>query len=170
MQIVQVAENLAETPSAVARLRETGIDFVSIRPAVDVSGLVGMSVVSPSETEFEIIEALATELFRVDIRRDRFDLPGTFGSGKSYPKCVSPHFVAAFGADRKVYTCCEFLGNASHLIGDYCTEDLEQIFDYSRLESKLESLNLDKCPAFCKSESLNKSVHEISDPRLSSIL
>lgn len=167
VQLLQVAENKKETFYIIKQLKTFGIDFVEIRPAVDVNNTID-EITSMDESDINDLKKLADEHFNIFVRHQRFDLRS--GYGKDYSKCVSPHFIAAFGADGNVYTCCEFLGSEDHILGDFENESLEDIFQFNRVERKLLELNLVKCPKYCKTEMINKAFSRLCNTTHSNIL
>lgn len=166
VQLLQVAENRKETLSMVKRLRTLGVDFVEIRPAININNKINEVV--EIDKSVDEIERLSNEKFKVLVRRERFKLCA--GYGKNYNRCISPHFIAAFGADGNVYTCCEFLGNKDYILGNFASENLEDIFRFDRMEKKLSKLNLNKCPKYCKTELINEAFNRLNNTKHSNIL
>lgn len=167
VQLLQVAENRKETFVMVKKLKTLGVDFVEIRPAINIDNRIN-EVVEINELDFNGLEKLSNENFKVLVRYERFKLCS--GYGKNYNKCISPHFVVAFGADGNIYTCCEFLGCKDYILGSFVDESLEDIFEFDRMEKKLSGLNLSKCPKYCKTELINEAFNRLNSIKHSNIL
>ncbi|MFH1616605.1 MAG: radical SAM protein [Planctomycetota bacterium] len=167
VQLLQVAENRKETSSIVQRLKDFRIDFVEIRPAIDIDNTIN-EVTEINEADIDHLEGFGGEHFKVMVRHERFKMCS--GYGKDYNKCISPHFIAAFGADGNVYTCCEFLGSKNYILGNFVNESLEDIFQFNRMEKKLGELNLSKCPKYCKTELINQAFNRLCNIRHFNIL
>jgi len=155
IQLLLVEENNKEFFSFIEKIKNWGIHFVEIRPAINIHGDVNEVDLADEETYFKSLEDMGNEHLKVIVRRERFRL--RFGYGKNYNRCISPHFVSAFGADGNIYTCCELLGYKDNILGNFMENTLRDIFQFNRMEEKLLCLNLNSCPKYCKTDEINRA-------------
>jgi len=160
-------DNYGEILEAARTVKETGADYIQIRPAIDYKDVipkkqctnVGAMQQFPESILFEIrkqteeARKLEDESFRVIALLYRFS--EIVDRGRDYDKCYAHCVAGTIGADCKVYLCCQHKLNPAFCIGDLRENTFSEIWNSKKRQDIINSVNVKHCPP-CKNNGHNK--------------
>ena len=167
-------DNYKEILEAAKLVKNTGADYIQIRPAIDYANStpkkqctnVGSthqfsdSVLFEIRKQVEEARNLENSGFKVIALLDRFN--EVINRGRDYNKCWAHCVAGIIGADCKVYLCCQHKFNPNYCIGDLRKNTFKEIWNDDKRQEIINKLNVHTCPP-CKNDGHNKIFDYLAD-------
>lgn len=172
VQTVVLPENIAELPAIAGRARDTGLDYLVLKPYSQhkASGNRTHEEIKYGDVYSSQLDALASQYnegtFKVIVRRDAM---GDWDAGEhSYHTChATPYFWAYVMATGDVYSCSAYLLNPEFCLGNVNEASFQAIWEGPRRQAHIEAmktLDISKCRLNCRMNQVNKYLDEVKQP------
>ncbi len=169
VQFLVHKENKGEIYSVAKKLKDIGIDFFQIRPAVQAVGAKKESRILKEANIPGKVKELSDDKFKVIVIEHKFK-EETDPRKKDYAKCLFHYFSTTIGADGEVYLCCHFIGNKKYSFGNIRDKSFKDIWDSDKRKEIINKLNFAECEASCKGDRINRLLYQIEKIPHSNIL
>jgi len=153
-------KNYKEIYDAAVLSKETGCDYIQIRPAYLPGQKVSKHI--RQETQDSMIKALglADKRFNVMPILHRFDEMSRLE--REYSACLANALVGIIAADCEVYVCCQLKGNPDFSIGSIKNMSFWDIWNGPKRQEVIKRLDLAKCPP-CRLNRYNELMDYLAD-------
>lgn len=161
--------NYMELPYAAKFYRDIGVDYFTIKPAYK-------NVLNPAHEENELsskqvmdylLEAMSfkTETYQVYAKIPQFreTLDHETNGGRYYSKCFATPLSPYLDEDGNLEMCGNLKGRG-FTMGNIYENSFEEIWNSSQRKGCLGKIDLDKCPAGCRLDPLNKVLWDAHEP------
>lgn len=164
-QMCLLNENGDEIIPLVKKLKDIGVDYITIRPISQTIHNVyhtQENLVKKYSSILKEAEKLSDDKFAVYVRwnlvRER----------KYYTKCLGLPFIAFVAADGGVYTCGCHLEDKNYCYGNINEKSFQEIwksnFRKDLMNRAINAPDFDTCDIFCRHHSINEFLWDYSHP------
>lgn len=166
-QMLLLEENKQETVLLAKKMREIGMDYLTVKPfSQHPSSLVKRKVdYSESDRIEEELLDLETDSFHIYFRRQSIE---NVSQEKEYDRCYALPFMTHIDAKGNVFPCVAFVGNESLCYGNIYEKPFTEIWEGSRTKQVMERFQGDflkaKCRKACRLDEMNKYLHQLKHP------
>ncbi len=166
-QLLLLRKNVAEVFTLGDKLREIGIDYLSIKPYSQHP--LSSNKVEASSNKFafkvqrEALQGLETEKFKVIYREQAMKRVGT---SRSYEQCLGLPFFCYISSLGEVYPCSTFLGKPEYIYGNIYNNTFKEIWSSDKRRQVIELINKDMlgCRENCRLDPINQYLRELKHP------
>lgn len=161
-------ENYREIAIAARKVKETGADFIQIKPVVVPLGgeQYPPSLFNNAKKymgEAKRLENKKFKVFLIDYKfADITDKKGNYG--RSYKTCWAHPFLSSVGADCNVWLCCHFRGIKEFSFGNLKKNSFKEIWNSQRRKNVINKINLKMCQPLCKGHTYNQILDFVKHP------
>jgi radical SAM protein with 4Fe4S-binding SPASM domain len=167
VQLVLINENAGTAFELARRVKETGVDYFSVKPysqhpssrnrlEVDYSAFADLR---------REIESLQDATFKVIYRARSIE---KLRRPKPYAQCFGTHFIALISANGNVWECNVFVADPRFLIGNLREQSLSAIWNGPRRKEVLaffeKQLDLRECRDVCRMDECNRYLWRLKHP------
>lgn len=154
-------------------MRDIGVDYVAFKPMYDnpvnIDHLKNTFPLEEALRRLAEIKRYETNNFMVyDKEGEQFRNawgPQRFNGAVYYTKCMSHQFSPPLYANGDIYLCLNLGGRKEFVIGNVYENTIEEIWNSERRKKAIAAIDLlNKCPARCKLDPLNKIMWDITNP------
>lgn len=171
IQAVVLPDNLESIPKLVSRSKDTGLDYVVLKPYSQHKKSITKkyeSITYDNEVRdiFRSLEDSSTEDFKVVAR---YSSMSSWDSGThSYSKCLStPYLWAYIMADGSVYGCSAYLLDERFRYGNIITDSFYSVWQSSARRASIkyvgEELDISECRLNCRMDKVNKYLAQLEE-------
>lgn len=140
-----------------AKLSSTlGVDYATFRPFHWDS--------TPIDDELKNVEKYETKDFKILSSKGKYNFAER-KMNKPYTKCVAHYLMGEISANGGVYLCYHLSGSPKHCFGNLYDKSLEKIWKSKERKEAIKNLNIKECAPFCRGDSINRIMEDISQPR-----
>lgn len=152
--------NIQEVFSLVSKAKETGVNYVQIRPVCNLGTEDRRMIIAESKKQIEHSLKLIDNEFHVFPLLHRFD--ELMALERPYNRCYGHGLIGTIGADAKVYLCCQLKGEKQFMLGDLKRESFAEIWHGERRREVIAKLDVNQCPP-CRYSKYNEILEYIAD-------
>ncbi|NFV81174.1 radical SAM protein [Magnetospirillum aberrantis] len=160
-------ENGHEVALLARRLKDSGIDYMVVKPASQNERntfRVPLDMHERFRDQIAEAEALSGDGFHVEVRMDQFNQM----LKRTYKKCLGLPFITMIGEDGGIYTCNGHWGNPDFCYGNIHEQSFEEIWNGPRrreVQRRIEAhLDFDTCEPICRQNSINQFLWGLRSP------
>jgi len=173
-QFVLLPENRERLLSAVATLKECGVDYLAIKPFMQREGQSYRMESGQYEQEslqalFAEAESHSTDSFRVIARKDTFQDYGT----RNYCNCFGTSFIAVLNSAGVLSSCLPYWEREEFSFGSIYQQSFQEIWHSpkrAQIKEHLErTLDAQGCPPNCRPHAINQFLADILHPEVKHI-
>lgn len=154
-------------------MKEIGIDYITFKPLyknpLNEDRISNTLTVEEALDKLTIIKGFESERFRIyDKEGEQFI--SAWGDqanngGEYYKKCMAHQFSPVIYGNGDMYLCLNLGGHKEFMIGNIYENTIEDIWSSQQRKKAISSIDLvNKCPARCKLDPLNKILWDITHP------
>lgn len=168
VQCLLLSQNIHEIKLLAQLLKSIGVDYFAIKPFLkhpDVpydDQIENLNEVLDDLLTFE--KEISTPEFRFSLRKSLF--MNKFE--RNYKKCLSTQFMIEVDATGDLYSCGPHIGNPEHMMGNIMNESFDVVWKSERAEQVRKqvscSVDVSKCMPFCRPDSVNDFLWQLSNP------
>lgn len=170
IQCVVLPENRAELDSLIRRARETGCDYIVLKPYSQHKSSITTTYQDIDYKDQHALQALvkyySTDTFKVICRETAME--DWDAKTHKYKTCLStPYFWAYIMATGDVYGCSAYLLNPEFCYGNIYEASFRDIWLGRKRRShlkKMETLDISKCRVNCRMNQVNKYLDMVVNP------
>lgn len=172
-QFVLIPENFDFLESAATTLRDSGIDYLTIKPFMQREEQ-GYRIKTPYsieelETLFRCVESISTSNYSVIARRETFQEYGT----RSYNHCCGTSFITVLNSAGVMSTCLPYWDRDEFSFGSIYDLSFRELWGSDRrreIVSFLKTgLEAHACPPNCRPHAINGFLWELQNPSVKHI-
>jgi len=134
-------ENYREIELATKKVKNTGADYIQIRPVIQG---ITLSTASKAKELLKISYKHSDDNFKVYGIMHRFN--EIFDIKRRFRKCRTTPLIASIGADLNMYICCQLRGNPDYIIGNLKDNTFKEIWGSKQHKEIINSIDINNCP------------------------
>lgn len=171
VQYLLIKENYPEIFSFIKKVKNLGVDYISIKPFCE-----HLSSKSKSNSKFskERLEKLEKEIkkYETDNFKVFFRLKGFYKyqeKTRAYGCCLGLPFFAEIATNGDVYPCNSFIGRKQYVCGNINKQSFKDILKGKKRKQifkKLEKENFKNCRKGCRLDEINRFLWNLKNPNL----
>lgn len=168
LQFVLLPENVDYLIEAIKALKDTGIDYFTVKPFVQQSESQFYHVNNHISSEkinqvFEQAKSFSDKDFKVIVRERSFEEYGK----RRYKRCYGTTFISVLNSAGDIATCLPYWDNEKFVFGNINVDSFRNIWENDKrkkivdyLECKLDTK---LCPPNCRVNSINEYLSNIKN-------
>jgi len=165
-QFLMIPDNLNESVLLAKRLKEIGVDYLSIKPYAHHPNSNNNFVVNPEEYNKieEELKEFNTESFKVFFRKETVR---RIQEGNAYPECYGLSFFCLIDAKGNVLPCNLFYEHPDFTYGNLNTQSFSQIWEGEKRKQVLEKIKqkgTKDCRVGCRCDVINRYLNRLKNP------
>lgn len=168
-QFLLIAQNYREVITAAKVVRDTGIDYLVIKP---YSQHPSNNNVIESRFKYKDIFYLEEKLkryaknnFQIIFRKNAME---KMQKGRPYRYCLGLPFATHITARGDIYPCNLFLGKKEFVFGNICKESFKNIWEGKRRKKIMAEIynkwDIINCRKACRLDEINRYLWELKNP------
>ena len=136
-----------------------GVDYAQLRPFLsygknDLHDFIPLDLNEFYEKSNDVTKIVASD--------NKYN---SFGMKRSYDICYGHQFATTICANGDMTVCCHTRGIESMTIGSVKIDSLYDILNSDKRKEVARSIELDKCPVYCRCDTFNKILWDIKSDR-----
>jgi len=166
-QCVILGENVELIADLAQTLKQTGIDYLSLKPFLPyemVEYRTEIDLQTPETTEhLKRAEAVSDDDFKVVIRWESIRKI----EHRTYDRCLSHPFMLEVDSKGEIYLCGPLLGQEGFSYGNITKNSYAEILQteqYQKAIQKIDNLNVHKCMPNCRNDAVNRFLWDLRHP------
>ena len=168
-QYLLLPQNYKEVKAAAKVLRDTGIDYMVIKPYSQhpfsknrIAPRFNLKRLACLEKE---LEEYSNSRFQIIFRRHTME---RLTAGRPYKYCIGAPFTALITTEGDVYSCNIFLGKNKFSFGNIYENNLTEIWKGKRRKAVMDFIykrwKISKCRKACRIDAINTYLWELRHP------
>lgn len=173
-QFVLIPENMDTLADAATILRDTGADYLAVKPFVQQSQLQVYQMPQPLQSDeiarcIELAEERGTDEFKVIVRSSAF---AGYGA-RDYCHCYGTSFISVLNSAGDVATCLPYWDKKEYVFGNIHEGSFAELWHGERRKAIKEhvekTLDARQCPPNCRPHAINSYLSELMAPSVEHI-
>ena len=168
VQLLLIPENKHEVFVLAKLLKETGIDYFSVKPYSQHP-----KSVNTIDTSFDYDEHLDLERQLAELQTENFNIifrsnaMKKLKSSRYYNKCYGMPFWAYVDAGANVWACSAYLGDKDFCYGSLKEKNFIEIWNSGKRRQiirKAEKMDISECREICRLDEINRYLYRLRNP------
>jgi len=172
VQFVLLPENIDSIKELILTIKDTGIDYLSVKPFVlqsESQHYRQKEFKTDLEKLFKELESYSNETFKVTARVNAFKNYGK----RDYNHCYGCNFITALNSAGDIASCLPYWDREEFVYGNIYKNSFKEIWHSKKraeIKNFLEnSLDVHKCPPNCRPNAINSFLYELKHPTIGHI-
>lgn len=153
-------ENIEEIFEAAKRVKETGAQYIQIRPVYCEGKKISKENLDKIVKNIQRAMQFNDENFKVLPMLHRFN--EVIDNGRSYSKCRAHCVTGIVCADANVYVCCQYKLNPKFKLGSLKEKTFKEIWESKERQEVINRIDLARCPP-CKYNKYNEVIDYLTN-------
>jgi len=137
-------------------VKNIGVDYIQFKPFRENTTLIDKELIKCKKLE--------TPTFKVLCSTPKYDLLKAH-KGHRPNFCYAQQFSTQIDPNGNVTICCDHKGNPSMVIGNLNKQTFKQIWESTKRNKIINSINFNLCPKDCRGNQINTLLYEILTPK-----